>query len=181
VINQVTVLQGQIGDINDLLVLNQGGGEQAVSAGGIGTASASSSKSSAAAPNPTVVDAINMNTEDISANSAAIFLNELSIANNAQRLDVFEQQMESIYGSVSNNKRSINNLEKGLAAIASMPDLYLDNDETFSATASLGAYGDEYGFGTAVAIRGNDYWTFGLTTGYSGGKGSGKLSARVGW
>ncbi|WP_051076819.1 hypothetical protein [Henriciella marina] len=143
--------------------------------------SAPSSETASNASQRTIVGAINMNTSSIRQNEDAIRLNSVGIEGNSLRISSLESQYVMLNDSVRATTRRISDVEGGLAAVSSMPDLYLEKGEKMSAAASIGGYDDNIGFGTAIAVRANQNWTFGLTAAHANGHSAGKLQARIGW
>jgi len=131
-------------------------------------------------PPPTVVDGINRNTSDIASNRTAISQNAVNILSNSQRIDGFENQIQEFGAAISVNSAEIQDLTAGLAAVVSIPDIYLESGEKIAFSGGVGAYGNEVGFGTTFAIRGNENWTFGASVGHGAGQTTGKVQFRWG-
>ena len=119
------------------------------------------------------VRAINFNTASINANTVGIGNNSAAIANNTARLNF--------------NDERITEVREGLAAIASVPDLYLNVNETWTAAGGVslyddGAGGSETGFGGGVQFRSSteDNWSVGAAGSVSGGAYSVRVQARIG-
>ena len=89
--------------------------------------------------------------------------------------------------AIALNSAAIAELREGNAAIAALPDLYLNADETWTLAGGLSLYddgfgGSEVGFGGGVQFRGStsDAWSVGLVGSASGGTYSGRVQARFG-
>ncbi len=123
---------------------------------------------------------IAVNTANISANSERISGNAIAIASNTTAI---QANSEAILG----NTQAINDLRNGSAALASIPDLYLGSDETWSIAGGLALYDDGYGgsetgFGGGIQMRGSksDKWSVGLSGALSGDAAVVRLQGRIG-
>lgn len=199
IVNEVTIIQSTLGDVEDLDVFD--GTETASSAtvsapaqsytvqvGAAGNAVRSApgealprAETGPSASQRTIVGAINMNTTSINQNEEAIQLNTAAIDANSLRIGSLEGQYVLLNDAVRASTRRIKEVEGGLAAVSSMPDLYLEKGETMSVAAAIGGYDDNIGFGTAISVRANQNVTFGLVAAHSNGHSAGKLQARIGW
>ena len=74
----------------------------------------------------------------------------------------------------------ISDVEEGLAAVAALPDMYLNPREKWSAAGGFGTFGDEVGFGANLAIRGNENWSFGGAAAFGGDEVTTKVQVRYG-
>lgn|GEM_PF-3416268 len=199
IVNEVTIIQSTLGDVDDLDVFDESetASSAAVSTSAQsytvqvgGTGNAIRSGPSAAQPRAetgpiasqrTIVGAINMNTASINQNEDAIQLNAASIDANSLRINSLESQYVLLNDSVRASTRRIKEVEGGLAAVSSMPDLYLEKGESMSVAAAIGGYDDNIGFGTAISVRANQNVTFGVVAAHSNGHSAGKLQGRIGW
>lgn len=120
------------------------------------------------------------NTTNITTNANNIANNAAAILTNSQRLDGFSTQLENLGTVVGNNSEAINDMEGGLAAVAALPDMYLNPREKWAASGGFATYGDEVGFGGTLAIRGNDNWSFGGSAGFGGDEVTTKVQLRYG-
>ena len=120
------------------------------------------------------------NTLSMEVNSAAIDVNTREIARNSIKIDQAFARIDANSTAIAHNGARISDLEEGLAAVAALPDMYLNPNETWSAAGGVAAYGDEVGFGATLAIRGNDNWSFGASAGMGGDEATGKLQFRYG-
>ena len=97
------------------------------------------------------VSAISLNTTGIAANNTAILLNTAGVNTN-------KTAITANLGFILGNTAAINELREGTAALASIPDLYLQANETWTAAGGLAGYDDgyggvEYGFGGGAQFR----------------------------
>jgi len=88
---------------------------------------------------------------------------------------------------IGENTEAIDDLRNGTAAIASIPDLFLTTDETWSVAGGIAAFDDgfgsvEVGFGGGVQVRSStsDKWSVGVAGAVSGGAGAIRLQGRIG-
>ncbi|NNE48580.1 MAG: hypothetical protein HKN38_00085, partial [Altererythrobacter sp.] len=116
----------------------------------------------------------------LAANTAAIDVNRQDIARNATRIDQAFSGINANTQAIEANSFAISDLEEGLAAVAALPDMYLNPDESWSAAGGAAVFGDEIGFGATLAIRGNDNWSFGASAGMAGDEATGKIQFRYG-
>jgi hypothetical protein len=121
---------------------------------------------------------IAVNVGDISTNRTAIASNAGNITANSQRIDLAFSDISSNTNNIMQNSEEIRELTSGLAAVASLPSMYLSPGAKWSASGGVGFYGDEVGVGATIAIRGNDNWAFGGSIATGGDKATGKLQVR---
>ena len=115
----------------------------------------------------------------IGVNSAAIDVNREEIRRNSVKIDQAFARIEANTAAIDANRERISDLEEGLAAVAALPDMFLDHNDTIAASGGVGIYGDHVGFGATLAIRGNENWSFGASTAFSEeGDMAGKLQVR---
>ncbi len=127
---------------------------------------------------PTIVGAINRNTSAISFNTAEIQQNALAIANNTQALNDMSTILQQLDSVIAQNDQRITQLERGLSALAAMPDIGLSSDENFSFTGRVSMYEGEVGFGLGLAIRTHEDFSIGATVGHSRDQTSGAVQFR---
>jgi len=116
----------------------------------------------------------------VGSNSAAIGVNAGKIANNSALIGVNA-------AAIGVNDSRISELRSGMAALASVPDLYLTNDETWTVAGGISMYDDGYGgaetgFGGGVQFRSStsDNWSVGAAGSVAGGAYSLRVQARIG-
>ena len=85
------------------------------------------------------------------------------------------------------NREGLSEVREGLAAVASVPDLYLTADETWTVAGGVALYddgfgGSETGFGGGVQWRSgtSDNWSVGAAGSVAGGAYSVRVQARIG-
>ncbi|MGJ8564940.1 MAG: hypothetical protein ACSHXY_15475 [Alphaproteobacteria bacterium] len=120
------------------------------------------------------------NTTAITANTAAIDVNKTAIAVNTARLDTAFNNISANSAAIAGNTQEISKLSQGLAAVAALPDMYLNSDEKWSAAGGVSVYGSDVGIGGTLAIRGNKNWSFGASAGFGGDQATGKVQVRYG-
>ena len=86
--------------------------------------------------------------------------------------------MDNFATALANQNNRIADLEGGLAAVAAIPDQYLDRDESYPVSGGFSVIGGKVGFGGGIALRGNERWSFGASGGYSDGQAVGKVQFR---
>ena len=116
----------------------------------------------------------------VSQNSAAIALNSDLISVNTTAIG-------QNTAAIALNSGAISELREGTASLASIPDLYLNKDETWTIAGGLGAYDDGYGgaevaFGGGLQLRSSteDRWSVGVAAGLSKNTQVVRLQARFG-
>ncbi len=187
IVNEVTIIQNTLGDVEDLDVFDDtetassasvsaAAQSYSVQVGGTGNAVRSAPGDGS---QRTIVGAINMNTASINQNEEAIRLNTAAIDTNSLRIGSLESQYVLLNDAVRASTRRIKEVEGGLAAVSSMPDLYLEKGESMSVAAAIGGYDDNVGFGTAISVRANENVTFGLVAAHSNGHSAGKLQGQA--
>lgn len=120
------------------------------------------------------------NSTAITANAAAIDVNKTAIAVNTARLDTAFSNISANSAAITGNTQEIKKLSQGLAAVAALPDMYLNSAEKWSAAGGVSVYGGDVGFGGTLAIRGNKNWSFGASAGFGGDQATGKVQVRYG-
>lgn len=130
-------------------------------------------------PQRTVVEGLNRNTQGISQNSQGIALNTAQIGTNtagiASNLSAIQNNLSLINfntNAIGINTAAISEIREGNAAIASIPDLYLTADETWTIAGGVSLYddgfgGSETGFGGGFQVRSSnkDKWSIGVAAG----------------
>ncbi|MGB6229891.1 MAG: hypothetical protein WBF53_07165, partial [Litorimonas sp.] len=119
-----------------------------------------------------------LDLQRVSANTAAVAANRVSIATNSGRIDQAFLRIAENSNGILANSAAIRDLESGLAAVAALPDMYLGRDESFAASGGAAVFGDEIGVGATLAIRGNDRWSFGASAAIGGDEATGKVQVR---
>ena len=76
------------------------------------------------------------------------------------------------------NTEEISDLSSGLAAVASLPDMYLSPNAKWSAAGGVGIYGDDVGVGATLAIRASRNFAIGASVASAGDQATGKLQVR---
>ena len=107
-------------------------------------------------------------------------MNRGNIAGNSSRIDQAFTQIDANSDRILQNIEEISDLSQGLSAVAALPDVYLNPREKWSAAGGAAVYGDDVGFGAAIAIRGNDNWSFGASGAIGGDQATGKVQVRYG-
>ncbi len=123
-------------------------------------------------------DAIAVNTTGVSENRTAIASNASNITANAARIGLAETSIRANADQIVRINEDIADLSSGLAAVASLPDMYLSPNAKWSAAGGVGFYGDDVGVGATLAFRGNDNWAFGASVATAGEDATGKLQIR---
>ena len=116
----------------------------------------------------------------VTVNTDAIEVNRQEIARNSVLIDQAFEQIGNNADDIAANSRSIGDIEQGLAAVAALPDMYLNPDENWSAAGGLSTIGGEVGFGATLALRGTENWSFGASVGVGGDEAAGKIQFRYG-
>ena len=139
----------------------------------------------AAVSGPTIVDGINLNTQLITQNSADIQINRsaitqsaIEILDNRQRVESLSAKLDQMGAVLAANTKAIKDLNGGLAAVVALPNVTLGKDENFALSGGFSLYGEEIGFGGAIAIRASENWSIGLTVGHGGSKTTGAVRFR---
>ena len=148
---------------------------------------------------------INTNTAGVSENRTAIETNNASInssigiintninnlalgvnANN-QAISLNASNIATNNANIALNRAGLSDVREGLAAVASVPDLYLNVNETWTAAGGVSLYddgfgGSETGFGGGVQFRSSteDNWSVGAAGSVAGGAYSVRVQARIG-
>jgi len=65
-----------------------------------------------------------------------------------------------------------------MAGVAALPDMFLASGESLAISGGFGIVNDRIGFGTTIAHRINNRWSFGASAAVSGNQVTGKLQAR---
>ena len=86
--------------------------------------------------------------------------------------------IEQNFALGQSNQDAIADLSEGLAAVASLPDMYLSPDAKWSVAGGAGFFGGNTGFGGTIAIRGNKNWAVGGSFATSSGASAGKVQVR---
>ena len=149
----------------------------------VGSNLLTSSSSTAQTISPSNVVAATIDSQSlaqITVNSEAIEVNRQEIARNRVLIDQAFDQIGNNADDITANTLQIEDIEQGLAAVAALPDMYLNPDETWSAAGGLSTIGGEVGFGATLAIRGNENWSFGASVGMGGDETAGKVQFRYG-
>jgi hypothetical protein len=115
---------------------------------------------------------------DGGAMQQSILANTTAIGALDQRLSSFDLRLENFGLAVDDNSRRINDVEGGLAAVAAIPDAYLDSSESYAISGGFSVVNGKAGFGGTVTVRGNDRWSFGASVGHSNGETAGKVQFR---
>ena len=120
------------------------------------------------------------NTNAISANVEAIDVNTQAIQANRVLIDQAFAGIGENATAIQANLSSISDVEEGLAAVAALPDSYLNPREKWSAAGGFATFGDEIGFGANLAIRGDENWSFGGAAAIGGDEVTTKVQVRYG-
>lgn len=105
-------------------------------------------------------------------------MNRQDIQRNSIKIDQAFSQISANSDAITSNALSISDLEEGLAAVAAMPDMYLNPDEAWSTAGGISTVGGEVGFGATLAVRGNDNWSVGASVGMGGDEATGRIQFR---
>ena len=105
-------------------------------------------------------------------------MNRKEIARNSVKIDQAFAQIATNSSAIEANTLRITDIEEGLAAVAALPDMYLNPDEAWAAGGGVAMFGDKVGFGGTLTIRGNDNWSFGASAGVGGDEATGKIQFR---
>lgn len=139
------------------------------------------------ASNPIVAETVEVNASNIAVNTANIAANSERISGNALAIASNTTAIQANSDAILGNTQAINDLRNGSAALASIPDLYLGSDETWSIAGGLALYDDgfggtETGFGGGIQMRSSksDKWSVGLSGALSGDAGVVRLQGRIG-
>ena len=170
---EIETTTANIGDVNDIVNLAPDPVAEGVSQS-VGEA-------------PTVVGGINRNTELIEASAVDVLNNTNAIGSNTAAIGVNAAAIGVNAAAIALNTEGINDLRDGAAALASLPDLYLNSDETWSIAGGFSVYDDgfggtETGFGGGIQLRSStsDKWSVGVTGAFSGSASAVRLQARLG-
>ena len=113
-------------------------------------------------------------------NQSAINLNAGAISDNRSLIGLNS-------ASININSAAISELRSGNAALAAIPDLYLNNDETWTLAGGISAYddgagGSEVGFGGGLQVRSkaSDPWAIGVAGTFAGDVVALRLQGRIG-
>ena len=127
------------------------------------------------------------NTAGIATNAVGIATNANNIATNSNEIDINRTNTQLNAAAISTVSEGLQDVREGTSAIASIPDLYLGSDETWSIAGGVSLYDDGYGgsevgFGGGIQMRGNtsDNWSMGLSGALSGDAAVVRLQARIG-
>ncbi|MEL6862415.1 MAG: hypothetical protein AAGL11_11300 [Pseudomonadota bacterium] len=100
---------------------------------------------------------------------------------------VFFSQFSGNTAAIATNSAAIERLREGTASIASIPDLYLNADETWALAGGISVYDDGFGgeetaFGGGFQLRSSteDRWSVGVAAGISRNTQVVRLQARIG-
>ena len=118
------------------------------------------------------------NEAAISVNADAIAVNGANIATNSLRLNQAFGQIDAKSAAILENSEEIRDISSGLAAVAALPDLYLSPGAKWSASGGAAVYGDDFGFGATIGIRGSENWAFGASAATGGERVTGKVQVR---
>ena len=170
---EIETTTANIGDVNDIVNLAPGPVAEGVSQS-VGEA-------------PTVVGGINRNTELIEASAVDVLNNTNAIGSNTAAIGGNTAAIGVNAASIALNTEGINDLRDGAAALASLPDLYLNSDETWNIAGGFSVYDDgfggtETGFGGGIQLRSStsDKWSVGVTGAFSGSASAVRFQARLG-
>jgi len=100
-----------------------------------------------------------------SVNAEAIEVNRQEIQRNTIKIDQAFSRIAANGTAIEANALRITDVEEGLAAVAALPDMYLNPNETWAASSAVAVFGDQVGFGGTLAIRGSDNWSVGASAG----------------
>lgn len=132
--------------------------------------------------------AIAVNTRTVATYSSAISANTSAIIMNTSGVSQNKGDISRNLNLIMQNTGMIKELRHGRAALAAMPDLYLQMDESWATSGGISAYDDgfggiEYGFGGGVQLRLGDeasHMSFGLLGSVSGDTQAVRLQLRLG-
>ena len=122
--------------------------------------------------------ATSFNASAISVNSGAIDVNSKAIQSNKVLIDQAFSKIDGNTAAIEKSLESLKDVEQGLAAVAALPDMFLARDESIAASGGAAVFGDEFGFGGTIAIRGNKNWSFGASAAVGGDEAAGKVQVR---
>ena len=105
-------------------------------------------------------------------------MNTQAIQANRVLIDQAFTQIDSNTAAIERSFNRIEDVEQGLAAVAALPDMYLSPNAKWSAAGGAAVFGDEFGFGATLAIRGNENWSFGGSAAMGGSQATGKVQVR---
>ncbi len=111
-------------------------------------------------------------------NAEAIEVNRQEIERNSIKIDQAFSQISANSDAITANALDIADLQEGLAAVAAMPDMYLNPNEKWATTGAVSAVGSEVGFGATLALRGSDSWSIGASVGMGGDEATGRIQFR---
>ena len=118
------------------------------------------------------------NAGRIIVNSNRIGTNATNIASNLTLLNANTASIGENTTLILQNTAGLEKATKGIAGVASMPDMFLNSDETLAVSGGVGFFGSEIGLGATVAQRLDKNWSFGASIAVSGDTAAGKLQAR---
>jgi len=106
---------------------------------------------------------------------------------NAADIDFNKRGIALNAAAITANADAIQDVREGSAALASIPDLYLGTDETWSIAGGLALYDDGYGgsevgFGGGIQMRNktSDKWSVGVSASLSGEAAVVRVQGRIG-
>lgn len=174
----------------DDAVGSTGSAPQTVSSDVIGSNLTTVKETTATTPvayNSVVAETVEVNASNIAVNTANISANSERISGNALAIASNTTAIQANSDAILGNTQAINDLRNGSAALASIPDLYLGSDETWSIAGGLALYddgfgGSETGFGGGIQMRSSksDKWSVGISGALSGDAGVVRLQGRIG-
>ena len=118
------------------------------------------------------------NLSTSAVNAQAIEINRQEISKNSIKIDQAFARIATNSDAIAANTLQITDLQEGLAAVAALPDMYLNPDEKWAAGGSVAVFGEEIGVGATLTVRGNDNWSFGASAGMGGDEATGKIQIR---
>ncbi len=80
-------------------------------------------------------------------------MNRREITRNSIKIDQAFARIDANTAAIDGNRQRISDIEEGLAAVAALPDMFLDHDDTIAASGGVGIYGDQVGFGATLADK----------------------------
>jgi len=112
------------------------------------------------------------------AGSTASGIRSTAIGRDAEASGTAFSKIDNNTAAIEKSFESLQDVEQGLAAVAALPDMFLARDETFAASGGAAVFGDEFGFGGTIAIRGTERWSFGASAAFGGDEATGKVQVR---